>query len=156
VGGAPSTLTSGAATDSSIVTGTVSLVSNKGAIVTANADAGVFANAGANTSSFTSVATLDISTAAGAQTAISTVDAAINQVNSSRGDLGAVSNRFDSVINNLQSTSENVSASRSRIQDADFAAESAALSRGQILQQAGTAMLAQANQSTQGVMALLR
>lgn len=155
-GGAASVLTSGAATDSTIVTGTVSLESNKGAIVTANADAGVFAAANANTSSFQSVATLDISTAAGAQTAISTLDAALSQVNTSRGDLGAYQNRFSSVITNLQSTSENLSASRSRIQDADFAAESAEMSRSQVLQQAGTAMLAQANQSSQGVMALLR
>jgi len=70
--------------------------------------------------------------------------------------LGAYQNRFDSVITNLQTTSENISASRSRIQDADFAAETANLSRAQILQQAGTAMVAQANQLPQQVLKLLQ
>lgn len=142
--------------DSSVATGTVKLTSNKGAITTTNAAATVFPVVGSNTSAFSAVSTLDLTTATGSQSAIDVVDAALAQVNASRGDLGAVSNRFDSVISNLQATSENVSASRSRIQDADFAAESAELSRSQVLQQAGTAMLAQANQSTQGVMALLR
>ncbi|MDO9423935.1 MAG: flagellin [Methylobacter sp.] len=155
-GGAAAVLGAATTTDSSIVTGTISLSSNKGAIVTAGADATVFAVAGVNISSFTSVSTLDISTAAGAQAAITTLDAALGQVNTSRGDLGAYQNRFSSTINNLQSTAENLSASRSRIQDADFATESAELSRSQILQQAGTAMLAQANQSSQGVLSLLR
>jgi flagellin len=77
-------------------------------------------------------------------------------VNSSRAELGAYQNRFTSVVTSLQTTSENLSASRSRIQDADFAAETANLSRSQVLQQAGTAMVAQANQLPQGVLALLR
>jgi len=84
------------------------------------------------------------------------MDAALNSVNASRADLGAVQNRFGSVVANLQTTSENLSASRSRIKDTDFAKETAELSRTQILQQAGTAMLAQANQSSQGVLSLLR
>ncbi len=84
------------------------------------------------------------------------VDAALKQVNAGRADLGAVQNRFSSVVTYLQTRSENLSASRSRIMDADYAKETANLSRTQILQQAGTAMLAQANQSSQSVLSLLR
>ena len=93
---------------------------------------------------------------AGALTAIDDLDAAIAQITSARSDFGAVQNRFDSVISNLQVASENQAASRGRIMDADFAQETANLSRGQILQQAGTAMVAQANQLPQGVLSLLR
>ncbi|MGZ8175480.1 MULTISPECIES: flagellin N-terminal helical domain-containing protein [Methylobacter] len=103
-----------------------------------------------------SLGSIDLSTAAGASAALTAIDNALNSVNNSRGTLGAVQNRFTSTISSLQTTSENLTAARSRIQDTDFAAESAELSRTQILQQAGTAMLAQANQSSQGVMALLR
>lgn len=103
-----------------------------------------------------SVANIDISTAAGAQKAIDTIDSALEQINSTRGDLGAVSNRLDFTVNNLSNVSENVAAARSRIEDADFAAESAALSRAQVLQQAGTAMLAQANAAPQQVLSLLQ
>jgi flagellin len=102
------------------------------------------------------VAALDISTVAGANTALTAIDAALTQVNSSRAALGAIQNRFSSTIDNLSTNSENLTASRSRIMDADFAAETANLSRAQILQQAGTAMVAQANQLPQGVLALLR
>jgi len=99
---------------------------------------------------------LDVTTASGATAAIKAIDSAINQVVSKRAAMGAIQNRFTSVISTLQVSSENMTASRSRIQDTDFASETAELSRTQILQQAGTAMLAQANQSSQGVMALLR
>jgi flagellin len=101
-------------------------------------------------------ANLDISTIEGADNAIKAMDAALKSVNESRADLGAVQNRFTSVVSNLQTTSENLSSSRSRIVDADFAEETAALTRNQILQQAGTAMLAQANSLPNGVLALLR
>ncbi|WP_411834830.1 flagellin [Pseudoxanthomonas mexicana] len=104
----------------------------------------------------TGFAGLDISTVAGADNAILAMDAALSAVNSARADLGAIQNRFTSVVANLQTTSENLSASRSRIRDADFAKETAELSRTQILQQAGTAMLAQANQIPQNVLSLLR
>ena len=77
-------------------------------------------------------------------------------VNSSRATLGAIQNRFESVVTSVQTTAENLSASRSRIRDADFAAETANLTRAQILQQAGTAMLAQANAAPQNVLALLQ
>jgi flagellin len=83
-------------------------------------------------------------------------DSALKFVNSARADLGAIQNRFASVVANLQTTSENLSAARGRIVDADFAKETSNLSRAQILQQAGTAMVAQANQIPQGVLALLR
>lgn len=149
------TLTEGG-TVSAVKTGIVSLSSSKGAISTANAGADVFASAGVNNSSFSSVAALNISTAKGAQDALATIDAALAQVNSGRADLGAVQNRFESVIRNLTTTSENLSASRSRIRDTDFAKETAELTRTQILSQAGTAMLAQANQAPQSVLSLLR
>jgi flagellin len=102
------------------------------------------------------VSSLNLTTAAGAQAALTTLDAALATVNSSRASLGAYQNRFASVVSSLQTTSENLSASRSRIQDTDFAHETASLTRGQILQQAGTAMLAQANSLPNGVLALLR
>jgi flagellin len=146
------TLTEGG-TDSSIKIGSVSLDSSKGAITLAGHNADVFNTA---TSTFSSVASISLTTAANAQLAIAVMDAALGQVNVSRGELGAFQNRFSSAIANLQTASENLSAARSRIRDADFAQETSELSRSQILQQAGTAMLAQANASTQSVLTLLR
>ncbi|RLC12947.1 MAG: flagellin [Deltaproteobacteria bacterium] len=102
------------------------------------------------------VSSLDITTAAGAASAITIVDAALATIDSARGDLGAIQNRFESTIANLQSVAENVSAARSRIMDADFAAETAELTKAQILQQAGVAMLAQANMLPQTVLTLLQ
>ncbi|GAB3748316.1 flagellin [Lysobacter olei] len=99
---------------------------------------------------------VDVSSFAGAQKAIGIMDSALTEVNSSRAELGAIQNRFSSVIANLNTTSENLTASRSRIRDTDFAKETAELTRTQILTQAGTAMLAQANQAPQGVLSLLR
>jgi flagellin len=154
--GAAAVLTDGGAVNSSVATGTVTLASSKGSIATTGASTTVFQLAGVNASVISSVATASIATAQGAKDAITVIDAALAQVSSSRGELGAVQNRFSTVVNTLQSTSENLSASRSRIQDADFAAETANLSRAQILQQAGTAMVAQANQLPQGVLALLK
>ncbi|GMV55819.1 MAG: flagellin [Betaproteobacteria bacterium] len=149
------TLTQGAA-DSSRKIGTVTLDSSKGQITTANANADVFAAAGANTSSFSAVANLDISTQAGSQSAIAVIDAAIGTIDSLRSSLGAVQNRMNNTVSNLQNVMENASASRSRIRDTDFAKETAELTRTQILQQAGTAMLAQANSNPQSVLTLLR
>lgn len=110
----------------------------------------------ASLSSSAGVSVLDLSTAAGASTAIDVIDAALTSINSSRAALGAYQNRFSAVVTNLQTTSENLTASRSRIMDTDFAAETANLSRAQILQQAGTAMLAQANSMPQSVLSLLK
>lgn len=103
-----------------------------------------------------SVEQIDISTVEGAQAAIATLDAALAEVDTTRANMGAVQNRFESTISNLQNVSENTSASRGRILDTDFAAETANLSKNQILQQAGTAILAQANQLPQAVLSLLR
>ena len=101
------------------------------------------------------VSTLKVSTVADAQQAMSIADKALGAVNSARAEMGAIQNRFSSTIANLSSTSENLSASRSRIRDTDYAKETAELTRTQILQQAGTAMLSQANSSTQSVLSLL-
>ena len=115
--------------------------------------------AGTTTASSSTVAgfsTVDISTTWGADTAIAAMDSALSALNAGRADLGAYQNRFSSAISNVQTTSENLSASRSRIVDTDFAAETASLSRNQVLQQAGTAMLTQANAMPQSVLSLLR
>ncbi len=122
-----------------------------------NTDLGVAAFAQSTAASSTAgFANVDLSSVAGATLAMQYMDSALSSVSTSRATLGAIQNRFSSVVNNLQTTTENLTASRSRIQDADFAAETANLSRSQILQQAGTAMVAQANQAPQGVLALLR
>lgn len=99
---------------------------------------------------------LDFSTADGAQAAIKTVDAQIKNVSTARAGLGAMQNRFEHTINNLNVAVENLSASESRIRDTDMAQEMMSFTRAQILSQAGTAMLAQANQAPQGVLSLLR
>ena len=115
-----------------------------------------FASSTAIASTGTAVGAVDISSVAGANAALSSIDAALATVSSSRASLGAIQNRFSSTISNLQTTNENLTASRSRIQDADFAMETANLSRAQVLQQAGTAMIAQANQLPNQVLTLLR
>lgn len=97
-----------------------------------------------------------VDAASDATAAITQIDAAIKEVNDTRAKFGAVQNRFESIVSNLQVSVESQSAAKSRIMDTDFAAETANLSRGQILQQAGTAMLAQANSAPNGVLALLR
>jgi flagellin len=99
---------------------------------------------------------VSVTTVANANTALGRVDSALTAVSNLRSTFGAIQNRFESTIANLEAVSENLTASRSRIQDADFAAETAALTRAQILQQAGTAILAQANAAPQTVLALLR
>jgi len=103
----------------------------------------------------TAVSLLDISTVNGANTALASIDSALDAINSSRASLGAIQNRFEATVANLQINVENLSSARSRILDADFAAETANLTRAQILQQAGTAMLAQANAIPQNVLSLL-
>jgi len=99
---------------------------------------------------------INVSTQAGATAALSLLDAAITTVTTERAELGASINRFEQTINNLRVTVENITAARSRIQDADFASETASLTRLQILQQSGTAVLSQANAIPQGVLGLLR
>ncbi len=101
------------------------------------------------------VDSIDVSTIAGAETALKRVDAALTSIDSIRGDLGAVQNRFESTIANLQNVSENITAARSRIMDADIAEETSAMTKQNILQQAGVSILAQANQVPQLALSLL-
>ena len=114
------------------------------------------AGLGAANVSLNTISKVDISTVDGANNAISLIDGALSQIATIRGNMGALQNRFGSVVSSLTASSENLSAARSRIQDADFAAETAQLTRNQILQQAGTAMLAQANSLPQSVLSLLK
>jgi flagellin len=102
------------------------------------------------------VSSTDLQSVANATTAIGLLDTAIADVSKYRGDLGAVSNRLTHTVENLMNRVENTSSAQSRIQDTDFAVESANLAKAQVLQQAGTAMLAQANQANQSVLALLK
>jgi len=128
------------------------------------ADAGLATSVTANgvttitglSESFSGINNLDLTTQAGAITGLTTLDAAIQQVDTQRGNLGAIQNRFQLTVSNLQQTSINLTSSRSRIRDTDFAAETANLSQSQILQQAGTAMLTQANTLPNSVLALLK
>ena len=121
----------------------------------AAADIGIFAATGTDAGALSAISAVDITTAAGAGSALNVIDGAISKISSIRSGLGALQSRFESTISNLQTGVENLSAARSRIQDADFAAETAELTRTQILQQAGTAMLAQANSIPQNVLSLL-
>jgi flagellin len=144
------TLTEGTA-NSATVTGTVELASSK-----------LFSVAGGTTltdatqiSGLNSVDTVDLGTQSGAQDALAIINGALAQIDNSRASLGAVQNRFGHTISNLANIEENVSASRSRIQDTDFAVETAVMTKNQILQQAGTSILAQANQIPQAAISLL-
>jgi flagellin len=110
----------------------------------------------ANSSTLSDVGTIDVSTATGANDAISIIDGALDQISTVRAQLGAVQNRFSSTISNIANNVENLQSARSRILDTDFAAETANLTKAQILQQAGTSILAQANQLPQNVLGLLQ
>ncbi len=127
-----------------------------GASGTGLAALGLTAGSNAAVTQETTVSNLDISTVDGSQTAIQVLDGAMQQIDSERAKLGAVQNRFDSTVSNLQNIAENASSARSRIQDADFAAETAELTKQQTLQQASTAILAQANQLPSAVLSLLQ
>ena len=152
---AATTTTVGAtATDSIVVGGQVSLSSDGGFTVAA-ADATVF-TASAASSTLSSVADINVGTREGANNALLVLDTALANVTDNRGDLGAIQNRLESTISNLSNIAENVSAARSRVQDADFAAETAELTRSQILQQAGISVLSQANALPQQVLSLLQ
>ncbi|MEO8003681.1 MAG: flagellin, partial [Betaproteobacteria bacterium] len=115
-----------------------------------------FFTAAASSGQLQKVSDLDVSSVAGANRSLSIVDSALASINGQRARFGALQSRFQSTITSLQTTSENLSAARSRITDADFASETASLTRGQILQQAGVAILAQANALPNNVLALLR
>ena len=130
------------------------VITSGSALTLAGAGATALGNSTAALSGSLSVR--NVLTTAGANNAIVSVDSALTSVSTLRSTLGAIQNRFQSVINSLQAVSENLSASRSRILDTDFAAETASLTRAQILQQAGTAMVAQANSAPQSVLTLLQ
>ena len=140
--------------DVAYITGQVVFDSDKSFSV--SGDVGQVVDASTVASELNSVAELDISSVEGANLALATVDAALANVNNQRAKFGAIQSRFGSTIANLSTNAENLSAARSRIRDADFAAETAELTRAQILQQAGTAMLAQANAMPQNVLSLLQ
>lgn len=149
-------LTSGG-TDSTRIAGEVTLNADQGFTAVSSVGTTVIIAGTTTTASTASLlSSVDISTVTGANSAIDIVDASLAQVSRMRASLGAIQNRFINTIANLQTTSENLSASRSRVRDADFAAETAALTRAQILQQAGTAVLAQANAIPNNVLSLLR
>lgn len=153
--GTTNTATSLAAGATGIANGNVTMDSDKSfSVVETTGKESGFSMGGSST--LKSVANIDISSFEGAQNAIKTADAALASVNGQRAELGALQSRFSSAISNLQSSTENLSASKSRITDTDFASETANMTRGQILQQAGTSMLAQANSLPNGVLSLLR
>ncbi len=138
-----------------VTRGTIEFNSDKGFSFGVDSDSKLIDTA-APSSKLNSVSSIDISTVAGSTKALKIVDSALAAVDDQRANFGALQSRFEATMSNLASSNENLSAARSRIQDADFASETANLSRSQILQQAGTAMVAQANQLPQGVLALMR
>ncbi len=147
--------------DSTVVGGETNFYSNGSFSVTSDAeivDGSLFGTAAdsPNGSTLYSIDDVDISTVEGASDAIRAIDGAIGQIDSMRGDLGALQNRFESTIANLQNVSENLSAARSRILDADIAQETSAMTKNNILQQAGVAILSQANQTPQLALQLLQ
>ena len=128
-------------------------------VIAGTAAAGVKGQANvtlASTATGTAVSNIDVTNVTNANATLSSADAALQQVDTIRAALGAYQNRFQSAINSIQTTAQNLTASRSRIQDADFASETANLTKAQILQQAGTAMVAQANTAPQNVLSLLK
>jgi len=150
---AAATLTEGAA-DSGRVMGHVTFGSSEAYVVSGGT--GTLLTAATASSTLDDVSKINIGTQLGANDAISIVDGALGFINGLRAKLGAVQNRVESTVSNLSATSENLSAARSRIEDADFAKETAELARSQVLQQAGMAMLAQANALPNNVLSLLR
>jgi flagellin len=146
--------TNAVGTDAATNRGTLTLSSSEN-FTLGGADLAFAGLASANPA-LTQLGTVDISTVSGANSAITVLDGALAQISSNRADLGAVQNRFESTMANLSTASENLSSARSRILDADFAAETANLTRAQILQQAGVAMVSQANALPQSVLSLLQ
>jgi len=159
-GGLNTANSSAAGAAASVVNGQVTFDADQSFSVTDSGSGfGVGASANATTnqaSTLKSVANIDVTTFDNAQLAIKVADAALASVNKQRAQYGALQSRFETTISNLGSSTENLSASKSRITDTDFAAETANMTRGQILQQAGTSMLAQANSLPNGVLSLLR
>lgn len=159
-GGDATTLTDGGG-DSVVVAGVIELTSKNSFTVNSSVanSAGGIVDAGASTdvsSTKDQLSTADVSTQDGAQDTIGIIDAALDTLNSIRGDLGALQNRFEAAIGNISNISENLASARSRIRDADFAYETAELTKAQILQQAGISILGQANALPQNALALLQ
>jgi flagellin len=155
--------TAGASADATRVSGTLKFVSAMSFSVEQAGDGANHAttpkgyfNTGSQTATLMDLTQIKISSEAGASDAISIIDAALDKVAQMRSDLGAIENRMDHTISNLMNIAEKTADSRSRLEDADFALESARLAKNQVLQQAGTSMLSQANQMSQMVMELLR
>ncbi len=152
-------LAKGGTTDSSKVVGTLRLTSSSGFTI-AQTDTGaendVFFAAGSATAALESVSMVDISTQIGASYSIATIDGALETVSGMRGALGTLNNRLDYSVSNLMKVTEYTIGARSRIEDADFAAETSRLAKAQVLQQAGASMLSQANASTELVLQVLR
>jgi flagellin len=143
----------------SVFTGRVTLASENGSAVQVDGSAASIAKVGLAKQGGSGEVVgggLSILSASGAKVALQAIDKAIDKVSASRGDLGAVQNRLETRVNVLTSSSTNVTEARSRIEDTDFSSETTQLAKAQILTQAATAMLAQANQSQQGVLSLLR
>jgi len=164
-GGSDSDATEGLAADGSVSAatetyyGSVSVESTTGDLTIAgtnSADAGLTAGVYVAALAGTTIADTDISTVAGANAALISADAALTSISTSRSSLGAIQNRFESIVSSISTSVENLSAARSRIRDADFAAETAALTRNQILQQAGVSILSQANSLPQLALSLLQ
>jgi flagellin len=159
--GAAQTLTANAVAGDAVTVGGQVTFNSPNSFTATGSSTGLFAATTANSSTLASVASIDVTSMTngiptGANNALQIIDSALANVSNARASLGAIQNRFTNTISNLQTTSENLSSARSRIQDTDFAAETANMTRGQILQQAGTAMLAQANSLPNGVLSLLR
>jgi len=164
-GGADSDATEGLVADGSAAAatttfyGTVDVTGINEDLVIAGtnvADAGLTIGTTTAVLAGTTIANTDVSTVDGANAAIASVDSALTNINSSRASLGAIQNRFESIVSSIATSTENLSAARSRILDADFASETAALTRNQILQQAGVSILSQANSLPQLVLSLLQ
>ena len=156
--GSGTTLTEGTttgATDSSTVGGEVTFSSAESFQVNSTTGS-TFVTDTTNNSTLSEVASIDVGTQSGANSALDVADAALARLDNIRGNLGAIQNRFGHTIANLQNVSQNISAARSRITDADFAIETANMTKAQILQQAGLAMLAQANKLPQAALTLLK
>ncbi|WP_404851889.1 flagellin [Colwellia sp. MB3u-8] len=139
-------------TDSARIAGTIQLTGSNEFSIASNDSKTLAATV---TSKENFISNVDLTTEQGSQNALAIIDGALAQVDSQRADLGAVQNRFDYTISNLSNIEENLSASRGRIQDTDFAVETANLTKNQILQQAGTSILSQANQLPQAALSLL-
>jgi flagellin len=152
------TLDNTTATADALAYGQLDFLSHKAFTVgtVEDADTEGFLRSTSNTASLTAVSAINLGTSSGAESAISVIDGAINKINQSRADLGAISNRLDSTISNLTNVATNVEGSMSNIRDADFSIETSKLTRAQILTQAATSMLAQANTSKQSILALLQ